>query len=68
MAAASASLAHSHAQKMASAHGLGSLYPSSAGLRPSLAGYPGAALGYPGAAAGLNGAGGQFNGKDPLRR
>ena len=67
-AAASASLAHSHAQKMASAHGLGSLYPSSAGLHPSLAGYPGAALGYPGAAAGLNGAAGQFNGKDPLRR
>ena len=64
-AAASASLAHSHAQKMASAHGLGSLYPSS-GLHPSLAGYPGAALGYPG--PGLNGAAGQFNGKDPLRR
>ena len=67
-AAASASLAHSHAQKMASAHGLGSLYPSSAGLHPGLAGYPGAALGYPGPAAGLNGAAGQFNGKDPLRR
>ena len=67
-AAASASLAHSHAQKMASAHGLSSLYPSSAGLHPSLAAYPGAALGYPGPATGLNGAAGQFNGKDPLRR
>ena len=69
-AAASASLA---AHKMASTHGLGSLYPSSTGLHPSLAGYPGSALGYPGPPSGLNGvpghaAAGQYNGKDPLRR